>query len=180
MNADTLNVITSNRGKYVEYQEKLKDRYQKIEMKNISYPEIQADSLEEVVEFALDKLEKHSPLIIDDSGLFIDALNGFPGVYSAYVMNTLGCDGILSLLKDKKERNARFECVIGYIHEEKEMFKGVSEGTITREKRGTGGFGYDPIFEPEGFDRTYAEMNSEEKNRISHRGNAVEKLLESV
>lgn len=176
----TLTIVTSNEGKYKEYREKLGDNYSEVEMANVGYPEIQTDRLEDVVEFALEVLSERSPLIIDDSGLFVDPLNGFPGVYSSYVMKTLGCDGILSLVKDREDRSARFECVIGYLGERKRTFKGVSEGTITREKRGTGGFGYDPIFLPEESDKTYAEMNSSEKNRISHRGRAMEKLLDFV
>ncbi|MFW5945994.1 MAG: XTP/dITP diphosphatase [Candidatus Natronoplasma sp.] len=173
----TLTVVTSNEGKYKEYREKLGDHYSKIEMANVGYPEIQTDELEDVVEFALEVLSERSPLIIDDSGLFVDPLNGFPGVYSSYVMETLGCDGILSLLKGKEDRKSRFECVIGYLGERKKTFKGVSRGTITKEKRGTGGFGYDPIFQPEDSEKTYAEMSSQEKNKISHRGRAMEELL---
>ncbi len=178
MNEETLSVVTSNRGKYREYKEKLEGEFEEIEMKDIGYPEIQTDRLEEVVDFSLDKLSDHAPLIIDDSGLFIEGLNGFPGVYSAYVMDTIGCDGILQLMEGRSDRSARFECVIGYLGEEKELFKGVAPGDIISEKRGTKGFGYDPIFRPEGFEDTYAEMTSEEKNRISHRGRSMEKLLE--
>ncbi|MFP4001851.1 MAG: XTP/dITP diphosphatase [Candidatus Natronoplasma sp.] len=177
---NSLTVITSNEGKYREYKEKLGDRYSEVNMANIGYPEIQTDRLEDVVDFALEELSEHSPLIIDDSGLFVEPLNDFPGVYSSYVMKTLGCEGILSLMKNKKEREARFECVIGFLGQEKKMFKGISRGRITREKRGTKGFGYDPIFLPEESERTYAEMSSEEKNRISHRGRAMEKLLSFV
>lgn len=180
MKSGTLNVVTSNRGKYVEYREKLEDHYAEVEMANIDYPEIQTDSLEEVVQFALNELEEHAPLIIDDSGLFIDAVDGFPGVYSAYVMKTVGCEGILSLMEQQDDRSSRFECVIGYLGEEKKMFKGISKGSITHEKRGSKGFGYDPIFRPEGFENTYAEMTSEEKNRISHRGKAMDGLLDYV
>lgn len=176
----TLTVITSNEGKYKEYREKLEDHYSEIEMTDVGYPEIQTDKLEDVVEFALEVLSERSPLIIDDSGLFIDHLGGFPGVYSSYVMKTLGCDGILSLMKDEEDRRARFECVIGYLGAEKKVFKGVSEGTITQEKRGKGGFGYDPIFQPEESERTYAEMSSAEKNKISHRGRAMEELMSFV
>lgn len=180
MKKDVLKVVTSNRGKFEEYKEKLEPYFEDIDMTDLEYPEIQADTLEEVVQYALEELKEHSPLIIDDSGLFIDSLNGFPGVYSAYVMDTIGCDGILSLMKDEKDRSARFQCVIGYLAEEKRLFKGVSEGTITGEKRGSKGFGYDPIFLPEDYQRTYAEMKSEEKNRISHRGAAMEEFLEFI
>ena len=175
-----LTVVTSNEGKYKEYREKLGDHYSEIKMADVGYPEIQTDELEDVVEFALEVLSERSPLIIDDSGLFVDSLNGFPGVYSSYVMKTLGCDGILSLLEDKEDRRSRFECVIGYLGERKRTFKGISRGTITEEKRGECGFGYDPIFLPVESEKTYAEMSSDEKNRISHRGRAMEKLLDFV
>lgn len=176
----TLTVVTSNEGKYKEYQEKLGDYYSKVEMENVGYPEIQTDKLEDVVEFALEVLSEKSPLIIDDSGLFVDSLNGFPGVYSSYVMKTIGCGGILSLMKDKENRKSKFECVIGYLGKKKKVFKGISRGNITREKRGKGGFGYDPIFRPKESEKTYAEMSSDEKNRISHRGRAMVKLLDFV
>ncbi len=175
---ETMTVVTSNEGKYREYRKKLSEHYSEVEMKNVEYPEIQTDDLEEVVNFVLDELSDHAPLIIDDSGLFVDALKGFPGVYSSYAMKTLGCDGILSLMQGRKKRSARFECVIGFLGEERKLFKGKSEGKITHEKRGSGGFGYDPIFEPEEYERTYAELSSEEKNEISHRGRAMEKFLE--
>lgn len=178
MSEETLKVITSNRGKYREYKKRLESESKKIKMMNIEYPEIQTDRLERVVDFALDELSPYAPLIIDDSGLFIDGLNGFPGVYSAYVMETIGCDGILQLMDGVSERDARFECIIGCLIEEKKLFKGTSQGTITHEKRGTKGFGYDPIFKPKDFEKTYAEMTSEKKNQISHRGASMEKLLE--
>ncbi|MBS3817636.1 MAG: XTP/dITP diphosphatase [Candidatus Thermoplasmatota archaeon] len=180
MKDETLTVITSNQGKYREYKKRLGDHYEEVEMSNVGYPEIQASRLEEVVDFALEKLATHSPLVIDDSGLFVDALGGFPGVYSAYVMNTIGCDGILSLMEDRDRREARFECVIGYIGEERKKFKGTAEGTIIEEQRGSKGFGYDPIFSPKGYEKTYAEMTSQEKNEISHRGRSMEKFLDFV
>jgi len=176
----TLTIVTSNDGKYKEYKEKLGDHYSEVEMADLGYPEIQADELKDVVEFAMEVLSERSPLIIDDSGLFIDTLNGFPGVYSSYVMRTIGCGGILSLMENRENRKSRFECVIGYLGEEKKIFKGTSKGIITQEKRGTSGFGYDPIFQPEESEKTYAEMSSQEKNKISHRGRSMEKLLDFV
>ena len=176
----TLTIVTSNDGKYKEYKEKLGDHYSEVEMANLGYPEIQADELKDVVEFAMEVLSERSPLIIDDSGLFIDTLNGFPGVYSSYVMRTIGCGGILSLMENRENRKSRFECVIGYLGEEKKIFKGTSKGIITQEERGTSGFGYDPIFQPEESEKTYAEMSSQEKNKISHRGRSMEKLLDFV
>lgn len=146
-----------------------------------SYPEIQADTLEETIipglAWLLDRYPR--PLMIDDSGLFIDALKGFPGVYSSYVFKTLGCDGILRLMSGIGDRRARFECCIGFQAPGTEPFvaKGVAEGTIALEKAGTKGFGYDPIFIPDGDTRTYAQIDVEDKNRISHRGRAVEALI---
>ncbi|MFW6141805.1 MAG: XTP/dITP diphosphatase [Candidatus Saliniplasma sp.] len=174
-----LNVITSNEGKFKEYKEKLSEFYE-VKMLNIDYPEIQADTLEDVVEYALEDLEEYSPLITDDSGLFVEKLKGFPGVYSSYVMRTIGCEGILSLLENINTRKARFECVVGFIGEEKKLLKGTSHGYITKKKMGTRGFGYDPIFRPEGRDQTYAEMRAKEKNKISHRGRAMDELLDHL
>ena len=119
----------------------------------------------------------------DDSGLEVDALNGEPGVFSARYGGIHGdheanIDKLLRNLGDNLERGARFRTVISLILDGKEhFFEGVVEGAIRDERTGTGGFGYDPIFQPDGFDITFAEMSLEEKNRISHRARAVEKLV---
>ncbi len=172
--------ITSNKGKFEEAKEILGKYGVKVEMKSISYPEVQAETLEEVVNFGLkylqNKLDK--PFFIEDSGLFIDALNGFPGVYSAYVFKTIGNDGILKLMETVTNRNARFVSVVGYFDGANEkIFKGVVNGRISYSKRGKGGFGFDPIFIPEGYSNTFAELGSE-KNKISHRYKALKKLGE--
>ncbi|MFW6040873.1 MAG: XTP/dITP diphosphatase [Thermoplasmatota archaeon] len=179
MSKKKLNVITSNQGKYREY-EKLLSEFTKVKMLDIGYPEIQAEKLEDVVKFALNQLENYAPLIIDDSGLFIEQLGGFPGVYSSYVMKTLGCEGIIRLLEGTENRNARFECVIGYTGNKKKIFKGISKGEITKNKRGKRGFGYDPIFKPLGKNKTFAEMTIEEKNKISHRGKSMRSLVDFI
>jgi len=121
-------------------------------------------------------------VVIDDSGLFVDCLKGFPGVYSSYVFGTLGCGGILRLMNDVKERGAHFECCIGCILESGESFVVCekAEGRIGLEEKGTGGFGFDPIFIPEGGTRTFAEMTIEEKNPISHRGKAIAALVSEL
>lgn len=155
-----------------------------VERVKTTYPEIQADTLEETIAPGLRWLmERYTrPLMIDDSGLFIDSLKGFPGVYSSYVFRTLGCDGVLKLMKGVDDRSARFECCIGFMRpgREPEMVKAVAKGSISREKMGAGGFGYDPIFIPEGYDKTYAQLEIPEKNRISHRGLAVEKFIQEL
>lgn len=155
-----------------------------LEHVRFSYPEIQADTIEETIVPGLEWLMQRykGPIMIDDSGLFVDALKGFPGVYSSYVFRTLGCEGILKLMERVEQRGARFECCIGFMKPGEEPFiaKGVAKGTISKDMRGTGGFGYDPIFIPEGYSKTYAEIDVHEKNRISHRGKAVDAFLREL
>lgn len=118
----------------------------------------------------------------DDSGLEVDALDGAPGVYSARYSGGGSEENMTKLLHNltgKSERGAQFRTVIALlIGEDTRMFEGIVRGTIIEERRGEGGFGYDPIFVPEGYDKTFAELGSEIKNRISHRAQAVEKLAE--
>lgn len=119
----------------------------------------------------------------DDSGLEIDALNGEPGVYSARYAGTHGnheanISKVLDNLKDQTNRKARFRTVISLIwNGEEHFFEGTVEGIIRQEVSGNGGFGYDPIFEPEGYNITFAEMSMGEKNAISHRAKAMEQLI---
>jgi XTP/dITP diphosphohydrolase len=124
-----------------------------------------------------EKIEE--PFIKDDSGLFIDALKGFPGVYSSYVQKSIGNEGILRLMDGVENRAAYFRTVIGLFIPEKgiSLFSGECRGSISSEIRGKQGFGYDPIFIPDGEDRTFAEMSLEEKNNISHRIRAIKGLV---
>ena len=118
----------------------------------------------------------------DDTGLEIAELNGLPGVHSARFAgenkdSSANIEKVLSLLGNSKNRKARFRTVIALILEKKEyLFEGIVNGTIIKEKRGIEGFGYDPIFLPDGKTRTFAEMELSEKNTISHRALAFEKL----
>ena len=119
------------------------------------------------------------PVIADDSGLEVDALNGAPGIYSArYAEEGKRCARVLSELEgiDDEKRTARFKCCICYIDEKGEthVVTGVCEGKIGYEKRGTNGFGYDPIFMYG--DKSFAEISAEEKNRVSHRSDALTKF----
>lgn len=119
----------------------------------------------------------------DDTGLEIEALNGDPGVYSARYAGEeksaeANMDKVLAGLLKIKNRNARFRTVISLVIDGIEkQFEGIVEGSILNEKRGISGFGYDPVFQPTGFSKTFAEMNLTDKNKISHRGRAVEKLV---
>jgi len=123
------------------------------------------------------------PCFADDTGLEISALNGEPGVFSARYAgeekdSNANMNKVLKKMAKINNRKARFRTVISLIENSREeQFEGLVEGEIIREKRGDSGFGYDPIFLPGGFDKTFAEMNLEEKNKISHRGRAVEKLI---
>ena len=118
----------------------------------------------------------------DDSGLEIDALNGEPGVYSAQYSGSRDFEKnmqlVLDKLGDRSERKARFRTVISLILKGKEyLFEGSIEGIITMQRSGNQGFGYDPIFQPDGYNITFAKMDIVEKNRISHRANAMQNLL---
>lgn len=116
----------------------------------------------------------------DDSGLEVDVLDGAPGVFSARYSgggSEKNMEKLLHVLTEKIERGAQFRTVIALLlGEETHYFEGIVRGTIIRERRGEGGFGYDPIFVPDGYELTFAELGSEVKNRISHRAKAVEKL----
>jgi XTP/dITP diphosphohydrolase len=127
--------------------------------------------------------------IADDSGLEVDALNGEPGVFSAryagtpsvgeQVNHAKNIEKLLRNLKGIENRAAQFRSVITLlIKGESHFFEGIIRGKITQERHGEKGFGYDPIFMPEGYDRTFAEMTMEEKNPISHRGLAVAKMID--
>ena len=179
-------VITSNPGKLLEIQEKFKPLAIQVIQKNIGYPEIQADTLEEVAEFGVKWLQKRVryPFILEDSGLFIDKLKGFPGVYSKSVFYTIGLPGVLKLLKDteKNQRTAVFRSVIALCEPKKKpvLFLGECKGNINETIQGTNGFGYDPIFIPLGETRTFAQMTTSEKNQYSHRGKSLENLIKII
>jgi XTP/dITP diphosphohydrolase len=122
------------------------------------------------------------PCFADDTGLEVDALNGEPGVYSAryageHKSSNDNINLLLSRLAGQPNRNAQFRCVVALVGDDgSQLFEGIVKGMILTERRGAGGFGYDPVFLPLGSNRTLAEMTMEEKNKISHRGEAVRKL----
>ncbi len=151
------------------------------EMLDMDYPEVQSDALEEVVKSALKWLsgKVEGDFLIDDSGLFISTLGGFPGVHSSYVFDTVGLEGIIKLLEGTEDRYAEFVCCIGlHWKDEDWRFMGNVVGTLGYEPRGDFGFGFDSIFIPAGGEKTFAEISVEEKNKLSHRRNALEKVLD--
>jgi XTP/dITP diphosphohydrolase len=172
--------ITSNTGKVQEATEKLRPLGFSVMQKDLGYPEVQADSLEEVATWGVSNVQERfdSPFILEDAGLFIDDLQGFPGVYSKYVFFTIGLGGILKLLEGVEKRGAVFRSVYAYSEPGKKplLIIGECKGIISMRKQGTHGFGYDPIFIPDGAKKTFGDMSVEEKNQFSHRGKALEKL----
>jgi XTP/dITP diphosphohydrolase len=140
----------------------------------LEIPELRSDDVVEIsrqkAKYAYDHI--HSPLIVDDTSFSIDTLNGFPGPNAAYVLNTIGNTGILKIMQDETERNAHFTTVIAFADKTGiRHFTGTIHGTIVTTPRGSGGFGYDSIFETEG--QTLAEIPIHEKNKISHRAIAL-------
>lgn len=121
----------------------------------------------------------------DDTGLEVESLGGAPGVHSARYANGQGHDSqanmnkLLKEMEEKNDRKAQFRTIISLIEKgEERQFEGIVKGQITREKRGESGFGYDPIFQPDGYETTFAELGSDIKNRISHRARAVAALCD--
>lgn len=180
---------TNNKHKLEEIRDLLKNKFEVISLKEIGFsgdiPET-GKTLKENASikshFINDKFNINC--FADDTGLEVDALNGEPGVYSARYAGE-GCsyeDNVNKLLENLKgvsNRKARFKTVISLIYDDKEyFFEGQVEGIITNERHGKGGFGYDPVFLPNGYDQTFAEMPLELKNKISHRAMATKKLVE--
>jgi XTP/dITP diphosphohydrolase len=213
---------TTNEGKLREAREYLDEP---VEQLDFDYPERQADDLAAVAAHGARAAYRHAgrPVIVDDSGLTIDAFDGFPGPYSSYVEETLGIERVWRLAEDEDDRAAAFRAVVAHCDGEEfaatpepvdrgtrpegkgtgerrgqdiaaadragattddqvregslpvKLFEGVVPGTIVA-PRGEGGFGFDPIFEYDG--RTFAEMDTDEKNAISHRGRALAKFAE--
>lgn len=144
--------------------------------------EVQSDDLEFIALYAALTASTYfnKSLMVEDSGLFVKALNGFPGSMSSYVYRKLGVSGILKLMEGVECREAYFKSVIAYSDPVYgvRVFSGVVYGDISHSARGSGGFGFDPIFIPRGHVKTFAEMSVEEKNRLSHRGSAFREFAE--
>ncbi|WP_294386780.1 XTP/dITP diphosphatase [uncultured Clostridium sp.] len=193
-------VLASNNIKKIkELKEILKDYpYEIYSLKDMNIDiEVEEDGLTfeenakkkavETHQYLLNKGEKGFIVLSDDSGLEVDCLNGAPGIYSARYAGEHGNDynNNIKLLKEMKhlkgdDRRARFVCVIAVVFEDGSIksVRGEVEGTIIEELKTEGGFGYDPLFFYKGFNKTFGEATPEEKNEISHRGNALKKLKE--
>ncbi len=168
--------LTKNRGKLREARTVLSKFGIEVEQLKEDREEIQSEDLEEIAIHSIRNVKAHKlPIVVEDAGLFINALNGFPGPYSSYVYKTIGCRGILKLMKDVKNREAMFKSAVAYTDgKTMNVFIGKVEGVIAFEERGQEGFGFDPIFIPSGYNETFAEMGFERKCLISHRAKAFE------
>lgn len=173
--------VSSNKHKYIEFRRILRDVID-INWINADYLEPQSDNLIDVAITSAKWLSHYieEPFFLEDAGLFIDALGGFPGVYSSYVFKKLGNDGVLRLLDGVEDRSARFVSVIAlHIGGRITIFEGIVEGSISEEIRG-GGWGFDPIFIPNGSNgKTYGELG-ENKDLFSHRGRSAAKLRDFI
>lgn len=174
--------LTNNRHKFREAESILASRSITIRQLKESKVEIQSYNLESIARFALERaLTQHRRrMLVEDSGLFIEALDWFPGPYSSYVHSTIGITGVLELLRNQRNRRAYFKSsvVFGSPGTLPRLFTGKVEGRISKAGRGKLGFGYDPIFIPDGSNETFGETSSEFKNTKSHRATAFLKFAD--
>lgn len=179
---------TNNRNKLKEVRQQVPSHISILSLKDIGCEEELPETHETLEENSLEKAvyirEKYGyDCFAEDTGLEVDALNGEPGVYSArYAGTGLAEDNIEKLLSHmlgQNDRKARFRTIFTLLTDQHHVqFEGIVNGHISEKHSGTDGFGYDPVFTPEGYSITFAEMSSDEKNRISHRGIAFRKLID--
>lgn len=180
---------SNNKNKIKEIKNQLPDTIEILSLEdigcNIDIPET-ADTIEGNARLKADFVKRHYgyDCFADDSGLEVDALDGAPGVYSARYAGEQkndndNIDKLLDVLKDNDNRKANFKTVIALnLHTETYYFTGIIDGQLLKERKGTDGFGYDPIFVADGMDKSFAEIDMNAKNAISHRGKAVRQLVD--
>ena len=179
---------TNNKNKLQEMRELMEGLYEVLSLSDIGCHEDiveDADTIEGNARIKADYVadKYHVDCFSDDSGLFVEALDGAPGVYSAryageHCSYQDNVDKMLAAMKGKTNRKAAFRtCIALNLNGQHHLFEGRCDGQITENQRGSEGFGYDPIFQPEGYDQTFAEMGHEVKNAISHRARATQQLI---
>jgi XTP/dITP diphosphohydrolase len=177
---------TNNVNKFNEARQVLAPSRIAVGMLRIKSLEIQSESLEEIAGASVQEAFQRYrlPIVVEDAGLFVEALNGFPGPYAAYVYKTIGNEGILRLMEKLDNRKATFKSVIAYFSSKLNSpicFEGSAKGEIVHKERKSAGkeeFGFDPIFKPDNTDKTFAQMNIAEKCKRSHRAAAFRKFAE--
>ncbi len=182
-------IASQNQNKLVEFKKILGDKINLFSLSEIGLNQEIPENEKTIKKNAMFKakfvnIQTGKNVFADDTGLEIDSLNGEPGVYSARYSGVKrnsdkNIELVLTKLKNKSNRNSRFKTIISLILDGKSVnFEGVVEGKITEEKRGNNGFGYDPIFQPNGYASTFGEMSLKEKNKISHRSIAINKMVQ--
>ena len=182
-------IASQNQNKLVEFKKILGDKINLFSLSDIGLNQEIPENEKTIKKNAMFKAkfvntQTGKNVFADDTGLEIDSLNGEPGVYSARYSGVdrnsdKNIELVLRKLKNKSNRNSRFKTIISLIIDGKSVnFEGVVEGKITEEKRGSNGFGYDPIFQPNGYASTFGEMSLKEKNKISHRSIAINKMVQ--
>ena len=182
-------IASQNQNKLVEFKKILGDKINLFSLSDIGLNQEIPENEKTIKKNAMFKAkfvntQTGKNVFADDTGLEIDSLNGEPGVYSARYSGVdrnsdKNIELVLTKLKNKSNRNSRFKTIISLILDGKSVnFEGVVEGKITEEKRGSNGFGYDPIFQPNGYASTFGEMSLNEKNKISHRSIAINKMVQ--
>ena len=189
--------MTGNVGKVREAKHALEPlgfEVKQLVVEGVEILEPQCDDLEIVARSKLQQAQAHLPhpddaLMVEDAGLFVDELDGFPGVYSAYVLETLGCNGMLKLMEGNDNRNAEFQAVAAlFLDGDVYISRGVCEGVLAAKASGKDGFGFDPIFVPNDIERegsvhstngrTFADVDLSIKEKFSHRRKALDGLLD--
>ena len=189
MNNIKLVFATHNKNKFKEIQALVPDHIELLSLQEIGCDEYIEETGDTIDANAIIKAEYVRTrygydCFADDTGLEVESLAGAPGVYSARYAGEKKDDAanrkkLLNQLEERDDRTARFKTVIALsLKDNENLFTGICEGSITKEERGENGFGYDPIFQPKGFDKTFAEMNLEEKSGISHRAKAFKELID--
>ena len=182
-------IASQNQNKLVEFKKILGDKINLFSLSDIGLNQEIPENEKTIKKNAMFKAkfvntQTGKNVFADDTGLEIDSLNAEPGVYSARYSGVdrnpdKNIELVLRKLKNKANRNSRFKTIISLIIDGKSVnFEGVVEGKITEEKRGSNGFGYDPIFQPNGYASTFGEMSLKEKNKISHRSIAINKMVQ--
>jgi XTP/dITP diphosphohydrolase len=177
--------VTGNIHKFQEARTELRKHSISLAMLNIDAVEIQSDDLKEIAKTSASDAAENTnmPVFVEDAGLFINVLKGFPGPYSSFVHRTLGTKGILKLMAGTDQRTAYFCSVVAFCNPDENAepvcFEGKVNGRITRREKGTSGFGFDPIFEPDAeLGMVFAQMTTEEKNKHSHRAQSLKEFAE--
>jgi|SRR3989344_3727154 len=175
MKLSDLIVVTTNPNKLAEINQILGTNHK---VSKVDIPEIQSLDLDEVItQKAKDAYEKiKKPVMVEDISLEIKALSGLPGTFIKFFLKTLGTEGTVKLVSDQPTDAKVTAAVAVYDGKNLKIFKGIVFGTLSKKDRGTSGFGFDKVFIPNGYKKTYAEMPPELKNKISHRAKATRKL----